>query len=209
MLVDFFRQLGGYPVGEDTAPQYDWQRGQVASSAVSGIFDVIGNMGSQMTNAWAARDYAEKAAAAQQRAYENARKIAAAQKESLLLYSSFVKDEKLKNIARLETNAANLRTLAETEKTRGMSSVLKMTGDAKSEYAASGVKVGTGSVQNVMQNLLEIGDRTVRGKYSERVNQIGQILTTATQEKIDANMVEWSAKERARFLDANTDIRLY
>lgn len=208
-LVDIFRNIGGYPVGEATGPQYDWQRSQVASSAFSDIFGVIGGIGERFSNAAAARDYAEKAAAAQAVAYENARKISAATKESMLMYSEFLKMEKLKNVARMETNSLNLRTLAESERTRGMGSVLKMVGDAKSEYSASGVRVGTGSTKNVMDQLLEIGDRTVRGKYSERVNQIGQMLNSAAQEKLDASMVEWSAKERARFLDANTDLRLF
>lgn len=208
-LVDFFRSIGGYPVGEDTGPQYDWQRNRVASDAFSGIFDVIGGIGSQLTNAWAAREYADKAAAAQQRAYENAAKIAAAQKESILLFADFNKTQKMINAERLTTNAMNLRTVAETEKNEGIKAVTRTVGNAKEAYASSGVVTNTGSARSVMDNILEVGDRTIKSKFSERVNQIGQLLTTSAQEKLDANMVEWVAKERARFLDAQTDIRLY
>jgi hypothetical protein len=209
MLVDFFRQMGGYPVGEDTAPQYDWQRSKIASNAFSSIFDTIGGIGNQLTSAWAARDYADKAAAAQQRAYENAAKIAAAQKESLMMFADFNATEMRKNASRMMTAATNLRTSAEVERNINLNNTLMLGNEAKYQYASSGVVVNTGSAKDVTKAIIEISDRNTNQSYKERINQITSALDQSAQQKLNADMTQWAAKERGRFLDAQTDLRLY
>ena len=208
-LVNMFRQVSGYPVGEDTGPQYDWQRNRIASQGFSQIFDVIGNVGNQLTSAWAARDYADKVAAAKQRSYENAIALTNAQKESMLNYSAIIAAEKDKNAFMMESNAINLRTTAEQEHELNIGAGFSMTGAARTEYAASGVRTGTGSTASVMNNMTATADREATATYRSRINQIGSMLNSATQERLDARLTEWSAKERARFMTAETQIRLY
>lgn len=208
-LVDIFRGIGGYPVGEDTGPQYDWQRNRIATNAFSGIFDTIGSIGSQMSDAWAAREYADKVAAAQAVAYENARKINAAQKETMLMFTEFNANQMMLNSYKLNTAAINLRTALETDKTNNLRQQTATLGEVKNQQVSSGVVVGTGSAADAWNTIKDLTSRSINSSYKDGINKITQVLDKSAEQVLQADMTRWSAKERARFLDANADLRLY
>ncbi len=201
--------LAGSDGGFNSAGYYDYQRGRAANQGLGQVFDVIGGIGSRLSASWAARDYADQVAEAQAIAYENARKIVAAQKESITKAAEFSAQLKERNADILFNNAYNMQQFALQEKEQGFAYAMRVSGDYEAEFASSGVQLGTGSTKAVEQNLIDDAMFKSDSRYKERLNQIHDTLNKMQSERISAEFDRWSAKERGRFLDANTDIRLY
>lgn len=213
-LVGMFRDTSSFSLsdgkgGFNSAGYYDYQRGRIANQGLGQIFDVIGGIGSKLSAAWAARDYADQVAQAQAIAYENARKIAAAQKESITKAAEFSAQLKERNANILFNNAYNMQQFALQEKEQGFAYAMRVSGDYEAEFSNSGVQLGTGSTRTTEQTLIDDAMFKSESRYKERLNQIHDTLNKVQAERVSAEFDRWSAQERGRFLDANVDIRLY
>lgn len=206
-LTNMFR--GGFPVGQDTGAQFDFQRQQASTAGFGQIFDIFGQIGSLFSNKSASEDYAEQVKAARDRAYDNARVIGAAKKESLIKVAEFTSQLLRDNAQTLTTNAINMRTQANAELAVNQSKVAAGLGTVKTQYATSGVQLGTGTAKDVQNRVIDYGLKGAESNYRQRINDIGKIVSQASQQRIEADFTEWQARDQARFVDAELQMRLY
>jgi hypothetical protein len=208
-FTDFFRSQSNYPVGQNRAAQYQWQRQQASQEGVSSSLSIIGGIFGKMAEANRARDYADAVNEAKLQAYANARKVADAQKESNLKLADFQATLKEQNAAYLTNNAFMMKDAAILENELGVSNMARVGGDIKAQFATSGVTIGTGSTKDIISSLVGQVDLDRKNKYSARLNEINSTLAQVASEKLDAAFIKWNAKEQNRFIDANVGMTVY
>lgn len=208
-FTDFFRSQSSYPVGQNRAAQYQWQRQQASQDGVNSTLSVIGNIFGKMAEANRARDYADAVNAAKLQAYANSRKIADAQKESNLKLADFQATLKEQNAAYLTNNAFMMKDAALLENELGTGNMARVRGEVQAQFATSGVVIGTGSTKDLVSSIVGQVDLERKQKYSARLNEINATLSQAASEKLDAAFIKWNAKEQNRFIDANVGMTQY
>jgi hypothetical protein len=207
--VSFFREYSGFTPSSNKSNMYDFQRSQITSQANNSFFDIIGGIGSKLSNAWAARDYADQVAEAKAISYQNAQVVAEAQKEYNLKAAEFQNELRQRNSNILMNNAYNLRSFALQEKEDGFAYAMRVSGDYKAEFASSGVQLNTGSTRDVENFLIDSAMTKSDRTYKDRLNQISEVVNKAQSEALAGTYELWSAKERNRFIDANAQMVQY
>lgn len=192
--------------------EWDWfdqQRGFAMDNMWSGIFDTIGGMGSRISQAAQAEEYAAKVAAAKAQAYENARIIGAAQKEYNTKLADFSAKLYEQNASILSSNADNLSNAAVNERSMNIAKTIHSVGEVRSAYAASGIQVDTGSSKDIADLANKRGDQNTQATWQGRVNSIQEVLNNKAAQLLNAEFTRWQAEEKNRFVDAQLQQSLY
>jgi len=192
--------------------EWDWfdnQRGFASDQMWSSIFDTIGGFGQRLSQASAAEEYAAKVNAAKMQAYENARVLAAAQKEYNTKLADFSAKLYEQNAGILGANATNMLQAAVVEHQQNLSKTQHVAGEVSSAYASAGIQVGTGSAEDVRDLALKRGDENQQNTWQGRLNGIQQVLNDKASQLLDAEFTRWQASEKNRFLDAQITQSLY
>lgn len=187
----------------------NYQKGFAQQDMFSSIFDSLGGIFGKLQQQQQAQDYYDKVQAARMQAYENARVVGEAQKQSNTMIADF--NAKLYNRTAnyLSAYADNQMGAAKREHEKGIALGQKYAGNAENMYASSGVDIGSGSARDAVNQVINYEAKDTQNRWTDRLSQIQGTLAKVAENETNAEYVKWEATEKNRFVDAQIQQQLF